>query len=214
MGDVRAVPTAAGASGARLPDAARLRRALRRQYARLALFPERPFHLHTGGLLAALLGYPGADLEQVPEAGLAAFSGAAYPFALGGISDGDRVLDVGCGSGLDALLAARVVGPGGSVAGIDLAAEMVGVAGDAARRSGRRNATFREGLAEELPFEDGAFDVVLSNNVLNHLVPDKPRALREMQRVLRPLGRLLLGDVVLERPVPDSGRAELDLWTT
>src|SRR4051812_35604993 len=127
MGEVDAVPTAPGVLEPHLPDPERLRRALQRQYARLALFPQRPFHLRTGAPLAELLGYPTAELSDVTDAALAAFSGAAYPFALGGIAAGDRVLDVGCGSGLDALLAARMVGPGGAVAGIDLTAEMVGV---------------------------------------------------------------------------------------
>jgi arsenite methyltransferase len=91
---------------------------------------------------------------------------------------------------------------------------MVSTARDAARAAKLRNAEFREGEAEELPLPDESVDVVLSNNVLNHLVLDKPRALAEQWRVLRPGGMLLLGDVVLERPVPGSGRAELNLWTT
>ena len=207
-----AAPAEAQAAG--LPQPERLRRALQRQYARLALFPQRPFHLHTGAALAAVLGYDAEALGRLPRQAVASFSGAAHLFALGGPAPGERVLDVGSGSGVDALLAARAVGPQGRVVGIDLTAEMVGLARDAARQAKLSNLEFREGQAEALPLADASIDVVLSNNVLNHLVIDKPRALAELRRVLRPGGRLLLGDVVLERPVPDSGRAALDLWTT
>jgi arsenite methyltransferase len=199
---------------ASLPQPERLRRALQRQYARLALFPQRPFHLHTGAALAAMLGYPTELLAMLPKQALDSFSGAAYPFALAQPERGQRVLDVGCGSGVDVLLAAGFSGPQGQVVGIDVTAEMVGTASDAARAAKLRNVELHEGEAEAVPLPDASVDLVVSNNVLNHLVLDKPRALSEMWRVLRPGGTLLLGDVILERPVPDSGRAELNLWTT
>src|SRR5262249_25588711 len=125
----------------------------------------------------------------------------------------DAVLDVGCGSGLDLLLAARSVGPGGRAAGIDLTPEMVQVARASAGKAGLEHATVDVGLAERLPYPDRAFDVVLANNVINNCAIGKLAVLAEIRRVLKPGGALAVADVVVERPIPDDGRAEIGLWT-
>jgi ubiquinone/menaquinone biosynthesis C-methylase UbiE len=126
---------------------------------------------------------------------------------------GDAVLDVGCGSGLDALLAARAVGAAGRVTGLDMTPEAIQLARGAARRVGARNVTFDVGVAEQLPYPGGSFDVILSNNVVNNCAVDKLAVLREMQRVLKPGGQLGMADMMVAEPIPDDGRAEIGLWT-
>ena len=144
---------------------------------------------------------------------IAAFSGAGHPLGMIALRPGDAVLDVGCGSGLDALLAARAIGAAGRVSGVDMTPEVVQLARGAARRVGARNVTLDVGVAERLPYPDGSFDVVLSNNVVNNCAVDKLAVLREMHRVLKPGGRLAIADVMVAEPIPDDGRAEIGLWT-
>lgn len=190
-----------------------LRRELQKGYAKMALFPKRRYHLNLGRPLAVLVGYRSDDLDALPAAAVDRFSGAGNPLALIDLQPGDAVLDVGCGGGLDALLAARRVGPDGRVVGIDLTPEMVRNAREAARQARVKNATFQDAIAEKLPFPDGSFDVVLANNVVNDLCFDKAAVLAEMYRVLRPGGALTVADVVVQIPIPDDGRAEIGLWT-
>ena len=194
-------------------DAALLRRELRKTYARMALFPKRRYHLNTGRGLAELRGYAGEQLAWAPAPSVDAFSGAGRPLGVLRLAPGDAVLDVGCGSGLDLLLAARAVGPGGRAAGIDLTPEMVQVARSSTRKAGLKHATVETGLAERLPYPDGAFDAVLANNLINNCAVDKLAVLAEVRRVLKPGGALAVADVVVERPIPDDGRAEIGLWT-
>lgn len=190
-----------------------LRRELQKNYARMALFPNRRYHLNTGRSLAAFVGYRGEDLDSVPSNAVDTFSGVGNPLAMVDLRSGDAVLDVGCGAGLDVLLAARRVGPEGRVTGIDLTSEMVRKARENGRKAKATNATFQDGIAEALPFPDHSFDVVISNNVVNDLCFDKIAALGEMFRVLRPGGTLALSDIVVQIPIPDDGRAEIGLWT-
>jgi SAM-dependent methyltransferase len=190
-----------------------LRRELQKTYAKMALFPQRRYHLNTGLMLALRVGYSAGDLGTRPPDAVATFSGAGNPLAMVTLREGDAVLDVGCGGGLDALLAARQVGPGGRVEGIDMTSEMVRTARANAKRARATNVVFSAGLAEKLPFPDESFDVVVANNVVNNLCFDKPAALHEMFRVLRPQGSLAIADVVVELPIPDDGRADIGLWT-
>ncbi len=136
---------------------------------------------------------------------------AAYPFAAP-LRQGARVLDVGCGAGADALLAAARVGGAGRVTGVDITEELVRVARSAAKRAGRDAVTFERGDAEALPFQPGAFDVVLANGVINAFAVDKTRALREAARVLAPGGELVLADRVAEVPAGDGDRATPARW--
>jgi ubiquinone/menaquinone biosynthesis C-methylase UbiE len=139
-------------------------------------------------------------------------AGTGNPFALGEIRPGERVVDCGSGAGADALIAARLVGPTGAVVGVDMTPAMISKARANAAVAGLANVEFREGLLEALPVADGWADVVITNGVLN-LVPDKAAALAEMFRVLRPGGRLMAADIILERSVSATSKQDVALWT-
>jgi arsenite methyltransferase len=188
-----------------------LRQAIQEEYALVAAEPERGFHFHTGRRLAAILAYEEEWLECVPEATIASFAGTGNPFSLGRLMPGEHVVDVGCGAGIDSLIAAAMVGPTGSVVGVDMTPAMVEKARSSAREGEVHNVEFRQGLAESLPVSDGWADVVISNGVLN-LFPDKLAGLQEMARVLRPSGRLQVGDILVETPVPTGAKRNIDLW--
>lgn len=193
-------------------DIDELRAAIRAEYETVALDPGRGFHFHTGRPLAAIVGYAEEWLEGIPESAIESFAGTGNPFALGALASGERVVDVGSGGGIDSLIAARMVGPEGRVVGVDMTPAMLERARRAAAEAGVENVEFREGLMEELPVEDGWAEVVISNGVLN-LTPDKGRALGEMNRVLRPGGRLQIGDILVEREVSEASKRKIDLWT-
>ncbi len=193
-------------------DVDRLRASIQAEYAAVATDPGRGFHFHTGARLAAMLGYPAGWIKALPPAAVASMAGTGNPFSLGGIAPGERVVDCGSGAGVDALIAARLVGPIGRVIGIDMTPEMLAKARASAAEANLTNVEFREGVLEQLPVETGGADVVISNGVLN-LIPDKAAALAEMHRVLRPGGRIQLADIVLERPVSDGSKQDVDLWT-
>lgn len=180
------------------PDIAQLRQAIREEYEVVAREPERGFHFHTGRPLAQLLSYDDAWLEDVPEPTIASFAGTGNPFRLGVPRPGDHVVDVGSGAGLDSLIAARMVGSDGAVIGVDMTPAMLERARQGAITSGLSQVAFREGYAEALPVHDDWADVVISNGVLN-LMPDKAAALGEMHRVLKPGGRLQIGDILCGR---------------
>ncbi len=193
-------------------DVNTLREAIQEEYAEVAANPEKGFHFHTGRPLARMLGYADEWLEGIPESSIESFAGTGNPFSLGEILPGERVVDVGCGAGIDSLIAAKKVGPEGRVIGVDMTPSMLRKASLAARERGLVNVEFREGYAEALPVEDGWADVVISNGVLN-LMPDKAVALEEMSRVLRPGGRLQIGDILVQKAVPESAKRKIDLWT-
>lgn len=131
---------------------------------------------------------------------------------MGSLGPGERVVDVGCGAGIDSLIAAGMVGPEGSVIGVDMTPAMLETAESSRREAGRTNVEFRKGFGEELPVPEGWADVVISNGAFN-LVPDKLRALREMSRVLKPCGRLRIADILVQKPVSESAKEDIDLWT-
>jgi SAM-dependent methyltransferase len=193
-------------------DREQLRSAIQAEYAEVALHPTKGFHFHTGRRLARLLGYDEAWLAGIPEAAIESFAGTGNPFSLGQLHPGERIVDVGAGAGIDTLIAAKMVGPAGQVVGVDMTAEMLGKAQQNARAAGLLNVEFREGYGEELPVPDEWADVVISNGVLN-LMPDKSAGLREMARVLKPGGRLQIGDILVQKAVPESAKRQIDLWT-
>jgi SAM-dependent methyltransferase len=193
-------------------DLESLRRAIQEEYALVAQEPEHGFHFLVGRPLARLLGYTEAWLDGIPEPTIASFAGTGNPFSVGELQSGDRVCDVGCGGGIDSLIAARMVGPQGHVIGVDMTPAMVLKAGTSASAAGVKNVEFREGFGEALPLEDGWADIVISNGVLN-LMPDKAAALREMARALKPGGRLQIGDILVQKPVPQDAKADISLWT-
>ena len=189
-----------------------LRDAIRDEYAAVADEPTRGFHFHTGRPLTRIVGYRPEWLEGIPETAVATFAGTGNPFSIGALRLGERVVDVGCGAGIDSLIAARMVGPDGQVVGVDMTPEMLARARRAADEAGAANVEFRDGYMEALPVPDGWADVVISNGVLN-LTPDKSKALGEMARVLTPTGRLQIGDITIDRPVPETAKQQIDLWT-
>lgn len=191
----------------------RLRAAVREKYHLVAKDPSGHFAYPVGRESALRLGYDPAFLETVPPEVVGRFVGVGHPLSLRPPMPGERILDVGCGAGLDAFVASGLVGDGGRVTGIDLCPGMLDIARAAARAAGRANIGFEEGTVEALPFEDGSFDLVISNGALN-LVPDKIRAYREIHRVLRKGGDLAAADILVVETVPESVLADPDAWST
>jgi arsenite methyltransferase len=174
--------------------------------------PEQGFHFHTGRPLARLLGYPDDLIDTLPAGAVESFAGTGNPFELGPLLPGERVLDIGSGAGFDSLIAARMVGPSGSVLGIDMTPAMRAKAERHAAEANLTNVTFRAGYMEELPVPDGSIDVVISNGVIN-LTTDKLAVMREVYRVLRPGGRFQIADIQVQTPVPQDARDDIDLWS-
>ena len=189
-----------------------LRAAISEEYSLVATEPDHGFHFHTGRPLTRILGYDPAWLENVPETAVASFAGTGNPFSLGQLQPGENVVDIGCGAGIDSLIAANMVGEDGHVVGIDMTPAMLNRARTALAESGLQNVTFRQGYAEELPVADGWADVIISNGVMN-LFPNKAAALAEMARVLKANGRLQIADILVEKPVPTGAKRNIDLWT-
>jgi arsenite methyltransferase len=193
-------------------DVETLKCEIRRTYAQVSTEPDVDFIFPTGRAWALDLGYPNDLLARVPESSAESFAGVANPFSLGALGEGERVLDLGSGAGTDSLVAAQMVGAEGHVVGLDMTPEMLAKARAGAAASGLENVEFVEGEAEQLPFADESFDVVISNGVID-LIPDKDAVFAELFRVLRPGGRLQLADVTIQQPVSEEGRRKIDLWT-
>ncbi|MFQ5944194.1 MAG: methyltransferase domain-containing protein [Anaerolineales bacterium] len=189
-----------------------LREEIRKEYADVAHDPDKGYHFHTGREAATRLGYDETLYSHVPEGNIESFAGMGNPFILGPINRGETVVDVGSGSGFDSMIASAMVGAEGRVVGIDMTEEMLAKARDGAARIEATNVEFREGFAEDLPLPDDFADVVISNGVLN-LTLDKTETLREWARVLRPGGRLQVGDILIAREVPESALNDISLWT-
>jgi arsenite methyltransferase len=190
-----------------------LRAAIKKEYASVALDPGKGYHFHTGRRLIAILGYDEALYADLPEANIASFAGTGNPFALGPIHPGETVVDIGSGAGFDSLIAARLVGPTGRVIGFDMTEEMLKKARAGAAAIGASHVEFREGLAEALPLPDEFADVAISNGVLNMML-DKAATLAEWRRILKPGGRLQIGDILVERAVPADALDDISLWTS
>ena len=193
-------------------DTTRLRKEISQKFAAVAADPSGAHHFHTGRKLAERLGYPAEVLDRLPEEAIDPFAGVGNPFAIGEIAAGETVLDVGSGAGVDCLVAAQKVGPAGKVIGVDMTEAMLAKARENARLAGVGQVEFRHGLTEKLPAGNESADVVISNGVIN-LCPDKRAVYREIFRVLRPGGRLMMADIVVQREVPDAAKEDVDLWT-
>ena len=193
-------------------DPETLREQVKEKYREVAMNPRGSFHFHTGRPLAARLGYDESVIASFPESAVEAFAGVANPFSLRSLMEGERVVDLGSGGGFDCFVASMQVGPKGHVVGVDMTREMLLKARGAAAEMGLNHVEFREGLMEDLPVGDGWADVVISNGVIN-LCADKKRIFSEIDRVLRPGGRIQFADIAHGKPVPEEVIRNIDLWT-
>ncbi|MCQ4574867.1 MAG: methyltransferase domain-containing protein [Candidatus Brocadiales bacterium] len=184
----------------------------RARFTRIAKDPSSEKRFPVGLESAKHLGYDADEIDSMPDSVTESFAGVGCPIALGPINEGETVLDLGCGAGLDSLLAARRVGPEGRVIGIDMTPDMVRKASENGQKLGVENVEFRQGSAEQLSLGNTSVDIVLSNGVIN-LCPDKGRVVSEIYRVLRPGGRLYVADITLEDGVDQATVEKLGTWS-
>ncbi|MGH7458628.1 MAG: methyltransferase domain-containing protein [Longimicrobiaceae bacterium] len=185
--------------------------AVQAMYTEVASHPARGFHFPTGRAACEFVGYPTEQLDAIPAAAVESFAGVGYPFAADAIEPSDTVLDIGSGSGTDALIASHLAGPRGRVIGLDMTPAMLDKLERNAALAGATTVEWLQGNAEEIPLPASSVDVVTSNGVIN-LVPDKPAALAEILRVLRPGGRVQIADIVTGKPISDACRSNPELW--
>jgi SAM-dependent methyltransferase len=195
-----------------LVDTDKLRAEVRTKYREVAEDPSADYHFHTGRAHALRMGYPTWPLDQLPDEACEAFAGVANPFHWDHPREGERVVDLGSGAGMDAFLASIWVGPTGSVIGVDMTPEMLARSRGVAGQAGFGNVEFRDGVIEHVPVDDSWADVVISNGVIN-LCPDKQGVYREIHRILKPGGRMMIADICVQKPVPESALRDIDLWT-
>jgi len=194
-------------------DVQDLERRVKDVYREVALRPERTYHFEMGRRLAERLGYPSDVLDQVPASALDSFAGVGYYLDLAAPVAGDRVLDLGSGSGTDSFALAHLVGAEGHVTGVDMTDEQLAKAERLRAEIGRDNVEFVRGYIQDPPLPDRSVDLVVSNGVIN-LAPDKSAVFRAAARVLAPGGRLALADIVSERPLSESITCNAELWAS
>jgi arsenite methyltransferase len=194
-------------------DTADLERRVKDVYRHVAEHPEDQYHFEMGRPLAKRLGYPAALLDAIPPESLASFAGVGYFLDLLGDVTGQRVLDLGSGSGTDSFAAAHLVGPAGTVTGVDMTPEQLAKAEQLRATVGVSTVRFVEGYIERPPVPDAAFDAVVSNGVIN-LSADKPAVFQAVARALVPGGRLALSDIVTERPLTEAIVCSAELWAS
>jgi SAM-dependent methyltransferase len=193
-------------------DVGVLREEIRKTYTEVSTDQQQEFIFPTGRSWAKQLGYPEPELSRVPDGSVESFAGVANPWLLGHTETGAVVLDLGCGAGTDLLIAAQMTGPGGRAIGVDMTPQMLARAHTSAAEMGLTNVELHESLIESLPLEDASVDLVISNGVID-LVPDKEAVFDEIDRVLKPGGRLQIADVVIHHEVSEDARKRIDLWT-
>jgi SAM-dependent methyltransferase len=192
-------------------DTTDLEAQVKAMYEEVALAPEREFHFETGRALAEHLGYPAAELDAIPASAIDSFAGVGYFLDLAALEPGQRVLDLGSGSGTDSLLAANAVGPTGAVIGVDMTRAQLTKARGLAKEAGMAQVEFREGYIEDPPVDDDWADCVISNGVIN-LSPDKPAVFAAAAAALRPGGRLAIADIVTDIQLPEGVTCDASLW--
>lgn len=186
--------------------------AVKKKYSEVSRSAEGKFTYPTGREGALALGYDAAIVDALPPELIESFCGVGNPFSLGPVQAGEAVLDVGCGAGFDLVVAAGLVGPEGRVCGIDVTPEMAEKARDSLARAGVAHGEVSIAGAEEIPYGDESFDLVISNGVLN-LSPLKEKCFQEVYRVLKPGGRLQFADIVLKGDLPEKVAGSLEAWS-
>ena len=194
-------------------DAGELEAKVKDMYRHVAQEPHAEYHFETGRPLAERLGYPTELLDRMPGGAIESFAGVGYFFDLAELQRGERVIDLGSGSGMDVFCAAIQVGEEGQVVGVDFTAEQLAKGRGLAERGRLEHVEFREGRIEAIPAGDDAFDCVISNGVIN-LSPRKDRVFAEAQRVLKPGGRLAIADIVSDQQLKESIVCDADLWAS
>ncbi len=194
-----------------LDDLDKIEAGIREKYSKVAQTPEGQFKYPTGQKGLEALHYDKALINRLPDAVISSYCGVGNPFSLGKINKGEQVLDVGCGAGVDTILAAMIAGADGSAVGVDIVPEMIARAESNLQMTDIDNVSFQKTSGENLPFPDATFDVVISNGVIN-LIPDKKSALTEIFRVLKPGERLMVADQVAVGNVQTDINARLANW--
>jgi arsenite methyltransferase len=182
------------------------------RYGNLARSPQSEKGFPVGPESAKALGYPAAEIDELPNSVTESYAGVGNPLSLAELRAGETVLDLGCGAGMDTILAARKVGASGKLIGVDFSPEMIDKATSNALALDLSNVEFRLGDLEALPLENGTVDVAISNGVFN-LCPDKPKVLGEVFRVLRVGGRLCMADMILEEHVTPEKVQLMGSWS-
>jgi arsenite methyltransferase len=194
-------------------DTQELETKVRDMYCHVARQPHGQYHFEMGRSLAERLGYATELLDSLPEGAIESFAGVGYFFDLANLEEGESVLDLGSGSGMDAFAAAMQVGEEGRVVGVDMTSDQIEKSTHLRDQAGFGQVEFRESHIEKLPVEDASFDAVISNGVIN-LCPEKPSVFAEAARVLRPGGRLAIADIVSEQQLKDTIVCDADLWAS
>ena len=192
-------------------DAIELERKVKKMYSDVALNPKGEYHFEMGRGLAEKLGYEKNDLDSIPAASIESFAGVGYYFDLANLKEGERVLDLGSGSGMDVFVAAIKVGKTGHVSGADMTDEQLEKSERLRKEYSFENVSFHKTYIEKLPFPDASFDVVISNGVIN-LCTDKEKVFAEVGRVLKSKGRMAIADIVTEKQLPENVVCNSTLW--
>jgi len=188
-----------------------LREGVRRAYSAVSESPQARHPFPNGRLFAESLGYPAGLLNELPAEAVEAFAGVSNVSLFATIPAGATVLDVGCGAGLDSLIAARRTGPDGRVIGLDFSQAMVERARHAAQTACIRNVEFRQADAEQMPIDDAAIDVALVNGIFN-LNPARQAIFHELARVVKPGGAVYAAEIILREPLPPDEQADVTNW--
>lgn len=192
-------------------DASQLEQKVKKMYSDVALNPYGEYHFEMGRGLAEKLGYETNDLDRIPAGALDSFAGVGYYFNMANLGEGDQVLDLGSGSGMDVFVAALKVGSSGHISGVDMTDEQLNKSEQLRREYKFENISFHKGYIENLPFDDACFDVVISNGVIN-LCPDKEKVFAEVARVLKPKAWMVIADIVTEKQLPENVVCNATLW--
>ena len=192
-------------------DLKKIEKGIREKYIKVSKSPEGQFRYPTGKKGLEALHYDKLLIGKLPDAIASSYCGVGNPFSLGKINSGEQVLDIGCGAGVDTILASMMTGPTGSVIGVDIVPEMLQRAETNLRMTDLKNVNLKKTTGDKLPFPEDTFEVVISNGVIN-LIPDKESALTEVFRVLKPGGRLMVADQVASGNVQKDIKSRLALW--